>query len=231
MAHLYARPRSGWRQAEWWAFVLVAPVVVFRLTDRLARRFLPLVVLLKMTMAFPDRAPKRLKVALRAGTTRSLERRVQAAKADGVAGDLTVAAEQILTLAAAFNAHDRKTRGHSERVRAFTDLIADELKLPRHDRDRLRWSALLHDIGKLTVHPEVLNKSMPLDEAEWEIIRNHPLEGAKLTAPLAAWLGPWASTIAEHHSGMTVPAIRTHCAGKRSLTALASSRWLIVSML
>ena len=133
------------------------------------------------------------------GLTRDLERRVQAAKANGVSQDLTVAAEQILTLAAALNAHDRKTRGHSERVRALTDLIADELKLPTHDRDRLRWSALLHDIGKLSVHPEVLNKSTPLEDAEWEMIRNHPLEGAKLTAPLAAWLGPWADTIAQHH--------------------------------
>ena len=49
----------------------------------------------------------------------------------------------------ALNAHDRLTRGHSDRVRAFTDLIADELDLPDPDRDRLRWSALLHDIGKL----------------------------------------------------------------------------------
>ena len=110
-----------------------------------------------------------------------------------------LAAEKILALAGALNAHDRLTRGHGERVRAYTDLIADELDLSPSDRDRLRWSALLHDIGKLAVHPHVLNKPDKLSDEEWEVIKRHPLEGAKLTAPLAAWLGEWASTIAEHH--------------------------------
>jgi putative nucleotidyltransferase with HDIG domain len=110
-----------------------------------------------------------------------------------------VAAEKILSLAGALNAHDRYTRGHGERVRVLTDLIAEELGLPPEDRDRLRWSALLHDIGKLAVHPLTLNKTDKLDHYEWEIIKNHPLEGARLTAPLAGWLGEWANTIAEHH--------------------------------
>jgi putative nucleotidyltransferase with HDIG domain len=109
------------------------------------------------------------------------------------------AAEKILALAGALNAHDRLTRGHGERVRVLTDLIADELDLPTHDRDRLRWSALLHDIGKLAVHPDILNKPGKLNDDEWEVIKKHPLEGAKLTAPLAGWLGQWANTIAEHH--------------------------------
>jgi hypothetical protein len=81
----------------------------------------------------------------------------------------------------------------------YTDLIAEEMKLPQIDRDRLRWSALLHDIGKVAVHPDILNKPGALDDVEWEQIKNHPLEGAKLTAPLSAWLGQWADTMAEHH--------------------------------
>ncbi len=110
-----------------------------------------------------------------------------------------MAAEKIVSLAATLSAHDRKTRGHAERVRAYTDLMAEELRLPDDDRDRLRWSALLHDVGKLTVHADVLNKAGQLSEDEWELMRQHPLEGAKLTAPLAGWLGQWANTIAEHH--------------------------------
>jgi len=198
-AHLLPRPRSAGWLAGWWVTVLVVPTVVMVVTERLARRALPLAVLLKMTMVFPDRAPKRLAVVRKAGSTRNLARRVEEARTQGIEDEPVVAAERILALAGALNAHDRYTRGHGERVRVLTDLIAEELDLPPDDRDRLRWSALLHDIGKLAVHPLTLNKAGKLDHYEWEIIKNHPLEGAKLTAPLAAWLGEWAKTIAEHH--------------------------------
>ncbi len=198
-AHVLPRPRGDGWVVGWWVVVLAVPTLVLLATDRLARRALPLAVLLKMTMVFPDHAPRRLAVARKAGSTRDLARRVEEARTHGIEDEPVLAAEKILALAGALNAHDRLTRGHGERVRAFTDLIADELDLPAGDRDRLRWSALLHDIGKLAVHPHILNKPDKLDAEEWEVIKNHPLEGARLTAPLAGWLGQWANTIAEHH--------------------------------
>ncbi len=198
-AHLLPRPRTTLSLAGWWVAVLVVPTGVLFASDRLARRALPLAVLLKMTMVFPDRAPKRLAVVRKSGSTRDLARRVEEARTHGVEDEPVVAAEKILALASALNAHDRHTRGHGERVRVLTDLIAEELDLSTHDRDRLRWSALLHDIGKLAVHPLTLNKPGKLEHYEWEIVKNHPLEGARLTAPLAGWLGEWANTIAEHH--------------------------------
>lgn len=198
-SHLLPRPHGTIPTLMWWATVLAVPIVVLVGTERIARRALPLAVLLKMTMVFPDRAPKRFAIARRAGSTRDLARRIEEAKTQGLEDEPVLAAEKILGLAAALNAHDRLTRGHSERVRAYTDLIAEEMDLSDSDRDRLRWSALLHDIGKLAVHPHILNKPDKLDPAEWEVIKNHPLEGAKITAPLASWLGPWAQTIAEHH--------------------------------
>jgi len=198
-AHVLARPHHTVEWVGWWVAVLGVPTIVLVATDRIARRALPLAVLLKMTMVFPDRAPKRLAVARKSGSTRKLARRVEEARTHGVEDEPVLAAEKILALAGALNAHDRLTRGHGERVRAYTDLIADELDLRSDDRDRLRWSALLHDIGKLAVHPDILNKPGKLDDDEWVIIKQHPLEGAKLTAPLAGWLGPWANTIAEHH--------------------------------
>jgi len=198
-AHLLPRPRTTGSLAGWWVVVLVVPTAVLMATDRLARRALPLAVLLKMTMVFPDRAPKRLAVLRQSGSTRNLARRVEEARTRGVEDEPVVAAERILSLAGALNAHDRFTRGHGERVRVLTDLIAEELDLPSDDRDRLRWSALLHDIGKLVVHPLTLNKPGKLDHYEWQLIKEHPLEGAKLVAPLAGWLGEWASTIVEHH--------------------------------
>lgn len=66
----------------------------------------------------------------------------------------------------------------------FTDLLADELRLPEQDRDRLRWAALLHDIGQMSVPARLLNKSGKPTASEWEILRRHPEEGALLAAPL-----------------------------------------------
>ncbi len=199
VAHIVPEPRSGTALVAWWVLLLAVPGVVYVVASRLGRRALPLAALLKMTLVFPDKAPSRMVVARKAGSTRGLERQLAAARDSGVQDEPAVAAEQILALAASLNRHDRLTRGHSERVRVVTDLVANQLKLPEEDRDRLRWSALLHDIGKLTVDGSILNKPGKPDEAEWRILQGHPLEGARLAAPLAAWLGPWADTIAQHH--------------------------------
>ncbi|MGH8928100.1 MAG: HD domain-containing phosphohydrolase, partial [Acidimicrobiia bacterium] len=154
--------------------------------------------LLSLTMAFPDKAPSRFKVALRAGNIGQLKERLATAVATGNQ-DLASATEFILALSAALTRHDRRTRGHSERTRAYTDLLAEEMGVEPEGRDKLRWAALLHDIGKLEVPAEILNKPGRLDEDEWEVIRRHPIEGMKLIAPIADWLGPWATTIEHHH--------------------------------
>ena len=179
---------------------LVALAVVF-LTERLCRRLLPLASLLKLTMTFPDQAPSRLSIALRTGTVRQLQRWANDLDTSDSATDVTAAqaAERVLTLAAALNTHDRRTRGHSERVRALTDLIASDMGLNKHDTDRLRWAALLHDIGKLTVPAKILNKPGKPDNREWSLLQRHPEEGAKLIGPLAGWLGEWASAVDSHH--------------------------------
>lgn len=192
-------PRSGLGAFAWWALVIIAPWVIYFGASRLARRALPLAALLKMTLVFPDRGPSRMVVARRAGSTRSLERQIRAAETQGIHDEPSVAAERILALAASLNRHDRMTRGHSERVRVLIDLIADGLNLPAEDRDRLRWSALLHDIGKITVPGAVLNNPGKPDAADWKLLRRHPEEGALLTVPLAEWLGEWSATVIQHH--------------------------------
>ena len=137
-------------------------------------------------------------VALRAGNLGSAAKR-QAALATAAGTDRAEGVEAVLTLAAALSAHDRATRGHSERVRAYTELICEELKLPTEDRLRLRWASLLHDVGKMAVPASLLNKTGALDDDEWATLRRHPEEGARLTTSLATWLGPWAAAVRHHH--------------------------------
>ena len=108
-------------------------------------------------------------------------------------------AREILTLVAAMRAHDRPTRGHAERVRMFTDLLAEQLHVPRRDRDLLRWAAILHDIGKLRVASTLLNKPGKPTAAEWVLLKAHPQHGAEIAAGLLPWLGEWAEVVVSHH--------------------------------
>jgi HD-GYP domain-containing protein (c-di-GMP phosphodiesterase class II) len=186
--------RIGWW--AWWIVLLGAALAVSLATERVARRLLPLAMLLKLSMLFPDHAPSRFRVARHSGSVRELREQLDAADPDEPIADR---AGTVLSLVMALTAHDRKTRGHAERVRVFTDLLTEQLKLPEEDRHRLRWAALLHDIGKLSVEPEVLNKPDKLDAAEWEQIHTHPAEGARLAEPLIPWLAPWGDAIVQHH--------------------------------
>lgn len=199
IASMLGPPTTGPATVGWWVAVLGCSTLAAWLTDRAARRLLPLAALLKLTLVFPDRAPSRYTLARAAGNTRLLERRVRQAREEGVSDDPTRAAEMVLSLVAALSAHDRRTRGHSERVRAFVDLLADQINLDADARARLRWSALLHDIGKLQVGAEILNKPSKLEEDEWASIRAHPEAGARLAAPLLPWLGEWGRAIVDHH--------------------------------
>lgn len=188
-------PPSGAVLAGWWLAVIALSLCAAAAAGRLVRRAMPLVGLYRLALLLPADVPSRLGLALRAGTLRELEHDVIDLR-DGSGRD---AAAQVIALAAALHRHDRFTRGHSERVRAYTDLVAAELGLPKRDRERLRWASLLHDIGKLEVPPRLLNKPAKLDDDEWARMRSHPEHGARIAEPLRSWLGEWVGAVGQHH--------------------------------
>ncbi len=182
-----------------WVIQAVAVAwVVAAIVERLARGLLPLQVLLGMSLTFPDHAPSRFKVALRSGTLRKLKSRIPDISDRGTAS-VQQAAEHAVELVTMLGKHERLTRGHTERVRAYSDLIGVELGLSEEDRNKLSWSAMLHDIGKLAVPAEILNKDSRPTGSEWEILASHPSQGLELLAPLQDWLGDWLLATSEHH--------------------------------
>jgi hypothetical protein len=190
---------SFWLFITWWLVMSGSATVVLVVIDRVARRLLPLAALFKLSLVFPDAAPSRFRAALRSNTVKTLEQRVARARAENDRSTPVEAAERLLALVAELDAHDRLTRGHAERVRAYAQLIAAELRMSPQDRDLLNWAALLHDIGKLNVPSEILTKSGRPTEKEWSVLQRHPEFGMALVTPLRGWLGDWSAAVAQHH--------------------------------
>ncbi|MCK5682712.1 FHA domain-containing protein, partial [bacterium] len=88
----------------------------------------------------------------------------------------------IRVLSAALESKDIYTIGHSERVMAYSVLISAELGLTSEKLDDIKYAALLHDIGKIGIHENILNKPRKLTPEEFEIIKSHPTIGAKIIA-------------------------------------------------
>jgi len=76
------------------------------------------------------------------------------------------------------------THGHSERVAAYALTLAAEVNLPEDEWETLRKGALLHDIGKVSVPDSILDKPETLTTAEFEIIKQHTVQGARIAEPL-----------------------------------------------
>jgi len=91
----------------------------------------------------------------------------------------------IRMLAAAIDEKDPYTRGHSGRVAKYSTIIAQELKLSAEELDKLKISALLHDVGKIGVDDRVLKKPGSLTPEEFEIMKTHTTKGANIMRPVS----------------------------------------------
>jgi HD-GYP domain-containing protein (c-di-GMP phosphodiesterase class II)/gas vesicle protein len=92
----------------------------------------------------------------------------------------------VKALAAAIDGKDRYTRGHSERVARFSVSIGQRLRMDEKELEKLRISALLHDVGKIAIDDAVLKKPAALTDEEYEIMKQHPQKGYKIMSQIPA---------------------------------------------
>ena len=127
-------------------------------------------------------------------TFNALMASVAAAEADAEATYLGA----VRALAAALDARDPYTAGHSERVSRFAVAMGEEMKLDADAIETLRLGGLLHDIGKIGVPDEVLRKPGVLTAAEFETIKTHPSAGARILNSIP-FLAPHIPIVELHH--------------------------------
>ncbi len=109
-------------------------------------------------------------------------------------GDLQRSAEEnhelflgtVKALAAAIDGKDPYTRGHSERVSRFAVATAQGLGLSEDEIEKIRVSALLHDVGKIGIDDRVLKKPSALTDEEFEVMKTHPQKGYKIMSQIPA---------------------------------------------
>lgn len=92
----------------------------------------------------------------------------------------------VKALAAAIDGKDPYTRGHSERVARFSLAIGESLGLPDDEMEKLRISALLHDVGKIAIEDSILKKPASLTPDEFEVMKQHPQKGFKIMSQIPA---------------------------------------------
>ena len=111
----------------------------------------------------------------------------------------TLLKDQTLDLAAqALDARDRYTESHSIRVSEMSGRLGEHLELGDRECELIRTAGSLHDLGKIGIRDEILNKPGPLSEEEWEIMRRHPDIGADMISEHSA-LEEVAPLVRHHH--------------------------------
>ena len=104
----------------------------------------------------------------------------------------------LATFSAALEARDPHLRGHSARVSAFAEALADALGWKGTRVEALRLGGSLHDVGKISLHASVLRKAGPLTDEELGQIRRHPVAGARLVGCFDDFVAAVPSVLHHH---------------------------------
>ena len=141
----------------------------------------------------------------------------------------------LIMLANAIELRDHYTRGHVERVRNHALAIAHQLGWTDVRLNHLAYGSILHDIGKIHILESVLSKPGPLDAAEWDEMKKHPIVGAEMVKNIS-YLIPAIPIIRHHHerwdgkgypdglAGIEIPMSARIVAVADSLDAMITSR-------
>ena len=107
----------------------------------------------------------------------------------------------VATLEALINALEAKNAyfvGHSARIGAFSAMVASGMGMSEDEIEQVRIAGRLHDLGKIGIREDVLNKKGTLTEEEYAHVKKHVTMGADILAPLS-YLGPVVDFVATHH--------------------------------
>lgn len=96
----------------------------------------------------------------------------------------TLSVEVMEALAHTIDAKDKYTNGHSVRVAKYSRLIAEKMGLPEETCENIYYMGLLHDIGKIGVPNEIINKTTRLTDSEYDIIKTHPILGYEILSEI-----------------------------------------------
>lgn len=141
----------------------------------------------------------------------------------------------VKSLVAAVDAKDEYTRGHSERVYEVAIMLGERIGLDTAELRDLSWAALLHDVGKIAIGRDILNKPSRLSNDEFAVIKTHPDRGVRVLEPIPQ-LQHILPAIRHHHErfdghgypqglkGMEIPLASRILAVADTFDAMASSR-------
>jgi putative nucleotidyltransferase with HDIG domain len=104
-----------------------------------------------------------------------------------------------LVLGDVVEADDGYTGEHCKSVVSLTLEVAEQLDLSAEQRRNLEFAALLHDVGKIAIPKEIINKPGKLDPDEWTVIKTHTLEGQKMLDRVGGFMRQVGLIVRSHH--------------------------------
>lgn len=107
--------------------------------------------------------------------------------------------DMLEALLSALETREREIEGHCERVTTYTMILAEAMGIPHEKHPDIERGALLHDVGKIGIPDHILFKNGPLNAAEWEVMRQHPVIGYRMCMKVRSLQSAAREIVLCHH--------------------------------